>query len=221
VFEVQIVNRKYAHHILTLLRNKDSSQIEFRKGLVKLGRILGMEIAEDMETEEAVVETPLGVKVKGIRIKDMDNTTIVTVLRAAWPLTEGLIKVFYNARQGVVAAKRVEEKGMQNYEFEIEVSYVKMPSVTPNDVVIISDVMVATGSTLARILDEVVKKGRAKKYYVASILSTPVAVAKLRDKADELGVNLKMYAISIDPELNQKGYIVPGLGDAGDRAFGS
>ena len=136
-------------------------------------------------------------------------------------MTEGLIKVFYNARQGVVAAKRVEEKGMQNYEFEIEVSYVKMPSVTPNDVVIISDVMVATGSTLARILDEVVKKGRAKKYYVASILSTPVAVAKLRDKADELGVNLKMYAISIDPELNQKGYIVPGLGDAGDRAFGS
>jgi len=221
VFEVQIVNRKYAHHILTLLRNKDSSQIEFRKGLVKLGRILGMEIAEDMETEEAVVETPLGVKVKGIRIKDMDNTTIVTVLRAAWPLTEGLIKVFYNARQGVVAAKRVEEKGMQNYEFEIEVSYVKMPSVTPNDVVIISDVMVATGSTLARILDEVVKRGRAKKYYIASILSTPVAVAKLRDKADELGVNLKMYAISIDPELNQKGYIMPGLGDAGDRAFGS
>jgi len=221
VFEVQVVNRKYAHHILTLLRNKDSSQIEFRKGLVKLGRILGMEIAEDMETEEAVVETPLGVKVKGIRIKDMDNTIIVTVLRAAWPLTEGLIKVFYNARQGVIAAKRVEEKGMQNYEFEIEVSYVKMPSATPNDVVIISDVMVATGSTLARILDEVVKKGRAKKYYIASILSTPVAVAKLRDKADELGVNLKMYAISIDPELNQKGYIMPGLGDAGDRAFGS
>jgi len=221
VFEVQVVNRKYAHHILTLLRNKDSSQIEFRKGLVKLGRILGMEIAEDMETEEAVVETPLGVKVKGIRIKDMDNTTIVTVLRAAWPLTEGLIKVFYNARQGVVAAKRVEEKGMQNYEFEIEVSYVKMPSVTPNDVVIISDVMVATGSTLARILDEVVKRGRAKKYYIASILSTPVAVAKLRDKADELGISLKMYAISIDPEVNQKGYIVPGLGDAGDRAFGS
>lgn len=221
MFEVQVVNRKYAHHILTLLRNKDSSQIEFRKGLVKLGRILGMEIAEDMETEEAVVETPLGVKVKGIRIKDMDNTIIVTVLRAAWPLTEGLIKVFYNARQGVIAAKRVEEKGMQNYEFEIEVSYVKMPSVTPNDVVIISDVMVATGSTLARILDEVVKKGRAKKYYIASILSTPVAVAKLEKKADELGVNLKMYAISIDPEVNQKGYIVPGLGDAGDRAFGS
>jgi uracil phosphoribosyltransferase len=221
VFEVQVVNRKYAHHILTLLRNKDSSQIEFRKGLVKLGRILGMEIAEDMETEEAVVETPLGVKVKGIRIKDMDNTIIVTVLRAAWPLTEGLIKVFYNARQGVIAAKRVEEKGMQNYEFEIEVSYVKMPSATPNDVVIISDVMVATGSTLARILDEVVKKGRAKKYYIASILSTPVAVAKLRDKADELGISLKMYAISIDPEVNQKGYIVPGLGDAGDRAFGS
>jgi uracil phosphoribosyltransferase len=221
VFEVQVVNRKYAHHILTLLRNKDSSQIEFRKGLVKLGRILGMEMAEDMESEEAVVETPLGVKVKGIRIKDMDNTIIVTVLRAAWPLTEGLIKVFYNARQGVIVAKRLEEKGMQNYEFEIEVSYVKMPSVTPNDVVIISDVMVATGSTLARILDEVVKKGRAKKYYIASILSTPVAVAKLRDKADELGVDLKMYAIWIDPEVNQKGYIVPGLGDAGDRAFGS
>ncbi|MEM4660309.1 MAG: uracil phosphoribosyltransferase [Thermosphaera sp.] len=221
MFEVQLVNRKYAQHILTLLRNKDSSQIEFRKGLVKLGRILGMEIAEDLESEEAIVETPLGVKVKGVRIKDMDNTIIVTVLRAAWPLTEGLIKVFYNARQGVIAAKRVEEKGMQNYGFEIDVSYVKMPSVTSNDVVIISDVMVATGSTLARILEEILKKGKAKKYYIASVLTTPLAVARLRDKADELGMDLKMYAIWMDPEVNQKGYIVPGLGDAGDRAFGS
>lgn len=221
MFELRVVNRKYAQSILTTLRDKNTSQIEFRKGLVKLGRILGLEIVEDYDTEEYVVETPLGVHVKGSRIKDLDNTIIVTILRAAWPLTEGLIKIFYNARQGVVAARRVEEKGMRNMEFEVEISYIKVPEINESNVVIVSDVMVATGSTLVQVLRELVKLGKAKRYYVASVITTPIAITKLRDLANSLGVDLRVYAISVDPEINDKGYIVPGLGDAGDRAFGS
>lgn len=221
LFDLHIVNRKYAQGILTNLRNKSTAQIEFRKGLVRLGRILGLEIVEDLEVENYEVETPLGVKVKGIKIKDLDNTIIVTVLRAAWPLTEGLVKVFYNAKQGVIAARRVEEKGMKDYEFEIEISYVKLPRIDVDSVIIISDVMVATGSTLVQVIRELVKRGKAKKYYIASVITTSIAIEKLRDLADELGIDLKMYVIAIDPEINDKGYIVPGLGDAGDRAFGS
>ena len=221
MFELHIVDRKFAHNILTALRNKNTSQIEFRKGLVRLGRILGLEIVEDYDVEEYVVETPLGVKFKGVRITNLEDTIIVTVLRAAWPLTEGLIKIFYNAKQGVIAASRVEEKGMHNWEFEVDVSYIKMPNVSNNNIIIISDVMVATGSTIIHVLRELVKRGKAKKYYIASVITTPIAIEKLRRAADELGIDLKMYAISVDPSINDNGYIVPGLGDAGDRAFGS
>jgi uracil phosphoribosyltransferase len=221
LFELRVVNRNYAKSILTQLRNRNTPQIDFRKGLVRLGRILGLEIIEDLETEPIEVETPLGVIVRGIRIKELDNVIIITVLRAAWPLTEGLIKIFYSAKQGVVAARRVEEKGMHNWEFEVEISYIKTPQILSDSVIIISDVMVATGSTLTNVLRELLKRGRARKYYVASVITTPIAIERLRKLCEELNIDLKMYTISIDPEINTKGYIVPGLGDAGDRAFGS
>jgi len=221
VFKLRIVNRKYAQSILTMLRNKETPQIDFRKGLVRLGRILGFEIIEDYEYEEVDVETPLGVSVRGLRVKDLDNTIIITVLRAAWPLTEGLIKVFYLAKMGVVAARRVEEKGMHNYEFEIDVSYVKLPKMINNSIVILSDVMVATGSTILKVLEEIAEHGKPKRYYIASVIATLIAVEKLQKYADSRSIDLRMFTISIDPEINDKGYIVPGLGDAGDRAFGS
>jgi len=221
VFEVKVVNRKYAQAVLTTLRDKNTSQIEFRKGLVRLGRILGLEIIEDFDCEKVVVETPLGVSTYGCRIRDLDNIIVITVLRAAWPLTEGLIKVLYTAKQGVVAARRVEEKGMREGGFEIEVSYIKTPRITGDDVVVISDVMVATGSTLIAVLDKLREKGVAKRYYIASVITTPHAIGRLKKYSDENRVNLKLYTIAVDPEVNDKGYIVPGLGDAGDRAFGS
>ena len=221
MFKLRIVNRKYAQSILTMLRNKETPQIDFRKGLVRLGRILGFEIIEDYEYEEVDVETPLGVSVRGLRVKDLDNTIIITVLRAAWPLTEGLIKVFYLAKMGVVAARRVEEKGMHNYEFEIDVSYVKLPKMINNSIVILSDVMVATGSTILKVLEEIAEHGKPKRYYIASVIATLIAVEKLQKYADSRSIDLRMFTISIDPEINDKGYIVPGLGDAGDRAFGS
>ena len=218
---VNVVSHPYAQAILTLLRDKRISQIEFRKGLVRLGRVLGLEIVREFETEECEVETPLGVKSRGIRIKDLDNVVIVTVLRAAWPLTEGLVKIFFNARQGVVVARRVEEKGMRDYGFEVEVAYVKVPAISSSSVVIVSDVMVATGSTVDRVLRELVARGRAKRYFLASVIITPIAVRRLTKTAEELGIDLTVYSISVDPEVNESGYIVPGLGDAGDRAFGS
>jgi uracil phosphoribosyltransferase len=221
LFELRVVNRNYAQGILTLLRNRNTPQIDFRKGLVRLGRILGLEIIEDLETEPVEVETPLGVRVRGIKIRELDSVIIITVLRAAWPLTEGLIKIFYSAKQGVVAARRVEEKGMRNWEFEVEISYIKTPQISSDNVIIISDVMVATGSTLTSVLRELLKRGRARKYYIASVITTPIAIERLRKLCEELNIDLKMYTISVDPEINTNGYIVPGLGDAGDRAFGS
>jgi len=221
MFRLTVVDHPYAQAVLTKLRDRATSQVEFRKGLVRLGRVLGLEIVRDFGVEEVEVETPLGVRAKGVRIRGFEDVVIVTVLRAAWPLTEGLVKVFYAARQGVVAARRVEERGMRDYEFEVEISYVKIPRINSGDAVIVSDVMVATGSTMLRVLDEVLKRGEANRYYIASAIATPVSVGKLRAYAERRGIDLRMYVAAVDPQLNERGFIVPGLGDAGDRAFGS
>ncbi len=221
MLKVNVVSHPYAQAILTALRDRETPQIEFRKGLVRLGRVVGLEMVKEFEVEECEVETPLGVKARGVKIKDLDRVVIVTVLRAAWPLTEGLVKIFFNAKQGVIVARRVEERGMRDYEFEVDVAYVKVPTITPESIVVLSDVMVATGSTAARALREVVKHGRAKRYLLASVIVTPIALAGLDRVARELGIDLAVYAVAIDPTVNERGYIVPGLGDAGDRAFGS
>jgi len=221
MFRVKVVDHPYAQAILTNLRDRRISQIEFRKGLVRLGRVLGLEIVREFDVEECEVETPLGVKAKGVRIKDLDRVVIVTILRAAWPLTEGLVKIFYNAKQGVIVARRVEEKGMRNYEFDVEVAYVKIPEIAQDATVILTDVMVATGSTARVALRELVQRGRAKRYFLASVIATPLSLSKIRKEVEELGVDLTVYTVAIDPDVNEKGYIVPGLGDAGDRAFGS
>lgn len=221
MFRVKVVDHPYAQAILTNLRDRRISQIEFRKGLVRLGRVLGLEIVKEFDVEECEVETPLGVKAKGVRIKDLDKVVIVTVLRAAWPLTEGLVKIFYNAKQGVIVAKRVEEKGMRNYEFDVEIAYVKVPEISQDTTVILTDVMVATGSTARVALRELVQHSRARRYFLASVIATPLALSKIRKEVEELGIDLTVYVVAIDPDVNERGYIVPGLGDAGDRAFGS
>ncbi len=219
--KVKVLEHPYIQAVLTVLRDKSTGQIDFRKSLVRLGRAYGLEIIKEFEVERTSVETPLGAKADGLRIKGAENVVIVTVLRAAWPMTEGLIKVFPQARQGIVSARRVEEKGMApGYRFEIEVAYVKVPKIEEDDTVIIVDPMVATGSTMEAIIKEVVKNGKAKEYIIASAITTPVAIERLHKLSEDLGISLTLYTASIDPEINEKGYIVPGLGDAGDRAFG-
>jgi len=221
MFRLTVVDHPYAQAVLTKLRDRNTKQVEFRKGLVRLGRVIGLEMVKDFGVEPVEVETPLGVRARGVKIRDFENVVIISVLRAAWPLTEGLVKIFYAARQGVVAARRVEEKGMKGYEFEVEISYAKIPRIAGDDIVIVSDVMVATGSTMLRVLDEVLRRGRAERYYIAAAIATPVSVDRLREYSEKKGIDLRMYVAAVDPKINDRGYIVPGLGDAGDRAFES
>ncbi len=221
---VHELDHPLAKAILTVLRDKRTGQIEFRKSLVRLGRIIGLEIVKFLDVEKAKVETPLNVVAEGITIPDMNNTVIISVLRAAMPLVEGLIKIFPNARQGVISARRVEEKGMRpDYSFEIEVTYHKIPEIKETDIVIIADPMFATGSTIIATLEHVLKRGTPKKIFVATVISTNIAIERLRKFLLSRGLldRAKIITVAIDPMLNEHGYIVPGLGDAGDRAFGT
>ena len=221
MIRLNVVDHPYAQMILTVLRDKNTGQIEFRKGLVRLGRVMGLEMVKEFKTREVEVETPLGIKAKGIEIMGFDKVVIITVLRAAMPLVEGLIKVFPAARQGVISARRVEEKGMsEDYSFEVEISYVKLPKISEEDTIIIADPMVATGSTIAKVMDIVSRSSKATKYFIVSAIITPYAIRRIEALSNELNLDVSIYTAAVDRELNDKGYILPGLGDAGDRAFG-
>ncbi|MFP3160759.1 MAG: uracil phosphoribosyltransferase [Vulcanisaeta sp.] len=214
---VVVIDHPLAQAILTTLRDKNTKQIEFRKGLVRLGRLMGYEIVKSMDIETVEVETPLGVKAKGVRIKDLDHVVIIQVLRAAMPLVEGLVKIFANARMGVVSARRVEESHKPgSLDFDIEVTYVKVPRIFGDDVLIIADPMLATGSTIVTVLRHVLKYGNPKRTIVVSVIATRYGIERVFKEYPFA----EIYTVSIDPELNERGYIIPGLGDAGDRAFG-
>jgi uracil phosphoribosyltransferase len=220
---VVVIDHPFAKAILTMLRDKRTDQISFRKGLVRLGRIMGIEMIKYLDVEKAYVETPLGVVAEGVRIPDMDYIAIISILRAAMPMVEGLIKIFPSARQGIVSARRVEEKGMSpGYEFEVEIHYTKIPKIYERDTVIVVDPMFATGSTMVAVADRVIRESKPKRLFFATVISTPIAIERLRKYLDSKGLisRSKLFTIAIDPEVNEKGYIVPGLGDAGDRAFG-
>jgi uracil phosphoribosyltransferase len=217
--EAHLITHAIARDTLSRLRDVDTEQVAFRKGLVKLGRICGYEIIDGMfETEYVALETPL-TETTGEHVAGLDDVVIVNVLRAATPFVEGLLKAFPNARQGVISAGRDESAGMDDAgTFPIDIDYVKLPEITPEDTVIVADPMLATGSTMAAVLDEIVAQGPdPERLLVLAAVSAPPGVMHLGDAYPDVD----LLTVSIDDELDDDGYIVPGLGDAGDRAFGT
>lgn len=196
---------------LTLARDKNSTQVVFRKAIYRLGRLLAYEFLRTMDTEEFEVETPLK-KATGYKIKGNDKIVIILVLRAAIPFVEGMYKMLPLARTGIVSAWRGKPP-----DFPIEVSYVKIPTINKEDIVIIADPMLATGHTLLRVADKVMEKGKPRRLVFFSVIATKEGIEYIARKYPKA----EFYTCAIDPELNDHGYIVPGLGDAGDRAFGS
>ena len=212
---VHVIDHPLAQSILTDLRNKDTTQIPFRKGLVKLGRLMSFEIISSFPTKVVEVETPLKVKAKGVTVPDMEHVVIINVLRAATALVEGMLKSFPHARLGVLAVQRVEEKeGIENVK-PVKF-FVKIPKFSGQDTVIIADPMLATGGTLLATIAEVYKIGKPKRLLLCTVISCDYGVDKVMKKYP----NVELYTLAIDHELNTHAYIVPGLGDAGDRSFG-
>jgi uracil phosphoribosyltransferase len=211
-----VVTHALAKHTLSDLRSVATEQVEFRKGLVKLGRICGYEIIDGMmDTEFVSITTPLA-DTTGEKVKGLDRVVVVNVLRAATPFVEGLLKAFPRAKQGVVSASRDEAAGMdESGEFPISMDYVKLPELGPGDTVIVADPMLATGSTMVSVLEEVLGQGSPERLLALSAVSAPPGLVNVRESVPEADV----LTVSIDERLDDDGYIVPGLGDAGDRAF--
>jgi len=214
--DAYLITHALAKDTLSRLRDVETEQVGFRKGLVKLGRICGYEIIDGaMETEYVPVTTPLQ-ETTGERVKGLDDVVIINVLRAATPFVEGLLKAFPRAKQGVISAGRDEEAGMTDGEFPITIDYVKLPEIGPDDTVIVADPMLATGSTMCAVLDHVLEEaGDFEDLFVLSAVSAPDGLVRVSEQVPEAD----LLTVAIDDRLDDDGFIVPGLGDAGDRAF--
>jgi len=215
--DAYLITHALAKDTLSKIRDADTEQVAFRKGLVKLGRICGYEIIDGaMETEYVAIETPLA-ETTGERVKGLDDVVIINVLRAATPFVEGLLKAFPRAKQGVISAGRDEEAGMnEDGEFPITVDYVKLPEISEDDTVIVADPMLATGSTMSAVLDYVLEgQATPENLFVLSAVSAPDGLLRVSEAVPEAD----LLTVAIDDHLDENGFIVPGLGDAGDRAF--
>jgi uracil phosphoribosyltransferase len=214
--DAAVVTHALAQHTLTELRSAETPQVQFRKGLVKLGRVCGYELVDEyLGTQSVPVQTPL-TETRGERVTGLEDVVIVNVLRAATPFVEGLLKAFPQARQGVISASRNEEAGMDEGEFPIDVQYVKLPQIRPEDTVIVADPMLATGSTMVAVLEKLLDGApEPERLIVLSAVSAPPGLQRVREAVPEA----QLLTVSVDDHLDEHGFIVPGLGDAGDRAF--
>jgi uracil phosphoribosyltransferase len=206
------VDSPIVQEYLAIARDRNTDQVNFRKALYHIGSFMGTKFKETFPVREYEVETPLGVKARAIKILNAENVLIISVLRAAIPFVEGLYEAFPKARTGIISAYRGPPP-----EFKIECNYNKIPNITQKDEVLVADPMLATGNTAIAVASEILKKGRPRSLTFMSVIAAGYGIDRvLREYAES-----EVWVAAIDPYLNRRGYIVPGLGDAGDRCFGA
>jgi uracil phosphoribosyltransferase len=187
-----------------------SDRMRFRRNLERIAEIIGYEISKGLPWHEVEVETPMGTHASK-RMKD--QPVIATILRAGQPMHNGLLNYFDGADNAFISAYR---KHNRDGSFEINLQYVSCPDLT-NRVLIICDPMLATGSSLVKTIQYLKNEGKPSEIHIVCAIACTVGIEYVR--REEPGV--KIWCGDIDDELTAKGYIVPGLGDAGDLAFGS
>ena len=211
---IRVLSLPYMQTLLTKLRDRRTNFIEFRETVREIGKFLAYEIANNLDYKDIEVQTPLGIA-RGKILSD--EVVLVIVLRAALPLVNGMMEVFKDAYLGVIAARRMENGGNHaSLDFGVEISYLKLPKID-NRVVIVADPMLATGSTMVAILSRMKELGRPKRIILATIVAARPGVERVK----RIHPDVDIYTLAVDEKLNDRGYIVPGLGDAGDRAFGT
>ncbi len=182
------------------------------------GLLLGYEAAGSLPRRIKRVTTPLGAEVSS-EIVDSNKVVVLAVLRAALPMVWGMLRILEGASVGFVAAtrledtRRIEDGGIV---FDVSIPYIKTPSISGRTVIVV-DPMLATGSTVSRVVSHMISK-KAEKLVLISLISTREGIRRVEEVAGDYSV--VHYTAAIDPYLDERGFIVPGLGDAGDRCFG-
>ncbi|MBK7807759.1 MAG: uracil phosphoribosyltransferase [Saprospiraceae bacterium] len=200
-----------ANQFLAQLRdvNVQNNRLLFRENMERLGNIFAYEISKHLDYKEVEVETPLGIAKSNI---PDSKIVLCTILRAGLPLYNGILDFFDDANNSFVAAYR---KNHKDGTFEISLEYITCPDLTGATLILI-DPMLATGASIEKTLESLSEYGKYEQLHIVSIIASSFGVNHIK----RLYPNAHLWMAAEDEELTAKSYIVPGLGDAGDLAFG-
>jgi len=206
--EVTVVAHPLIKHKLTLMRKKDTSTASFRALLSEISMLLAYEALRDLKLRDEPIETPLA-KISA-PVVDGKKLVLIAILRAGQGIVDGMLKIVPNARVGHVGLYR-DPKTLQAVEY-----FYKVPNDLSDRDVIICDPMLATGNSAVAAVDRVKRSKPASLRFVC-LLGCPEGIATFHDAHPDV----RIFTAAIDERLNDHGYILPGLGDAGDRLFGT
>jgi uracil phosphoribosyltransferase len=190
--------------------NIQKDAMRFRLNLERIAEIIGYEISKKLEYKMIQTETPLGVSEDKVL---KENPLLITILRAGLAMHSGLLRYYDRSESAYISAYR---KHTTPEEFEIYVEYLAAPNLDGR-VWIISDPMLATGNSMVTVYKALLKNGKPSKIYIVSAIATPDAIEFVKRNLPD---TTEIWVGAIDKELTAQSYIVPGLGDAGDLAYG-
>jgi uracil phosphoribosyltransferase len=200
-----------ANHFLAEIRDADVQQdsMRFRRNMERLGEVFAYEISKTLPYEEFEVQTPLGLS----NVNMLPQLPVlVTILRAGLPLHQGMLNVFDKADSAFISAyRKVKKSG----DFVIQMEYVSTPDLDGKTVIIV-DPMLATGRSMVLSCKEILANYKIKELHIVSVIASQEGIAHVKANIP----NAKLWFGAVDEEMTTKAYIVPGLGDAGDLAFG-
>ena len=205
---VHLIDHPLVQHKLTLMRRKDASTNSFRRLLNEISMLMAYEVTRDMPMQDIEVETPLETTTG--KVIDGKKLVFVSILRAGTGILDGMLTVVPGARVGHIGLYR-DPKTLTAVEY-----YFKMPQNMENRDVIVVDPMLATGNSAIAAVERL-KELNPKSIKFVCLLTCPEGIKALQTAHPDVHI----YTAAIDRELNSHGYILPGLGDAGDRIFGT
>jgi uracil phosphoribosyltransferase len=205
---VTIIDHPLVQHKLTIMRKRETSVTKFRALLQEISMLLAYEVTRDLPLGTERIETPL--MAMDAPVLDGKKTVLVSILRAGGGIVDGMIKILPSARIGHVGLFR-DPKTLQAVEY-----YYKMPKNMETRDVIVVDPMLATGNSAVAAVERIKRENPRSMKFVC-LLAAPEGVETLQTAFPDMPI----YTAAVDERLNDKGYILPGLGDAGDRLFGT
>ena len=192
--------------------NIQRDPLRFRRNIERIGEMMAMEVSKHLHYEEHDVTTPLGTAVVS---QITDQIVLGTILRAGLPLHQGFLNIFDRAENAFLSAyRRVNDKG----ELEIVAEYMAAPSIVDKTLILV-DPMLATGMSMEVGYLALLRHGKPTHSHLCSIIATPKSIEYMRRELND-SPDVTLWCAAIDPILNDKKYIVPGLGDAGDLCYG-
>ena len=203
-----ILDHPLVQHKISLLRDKNTGTKEFKELVGEIATLLCYEATRDLPTKEVEVETPMGVA--KCHVLAGRKLALVPILRAGLGMVDGMLTLLPAAKVGHIGMYRNEET-LEPVEY-----YCKLPSDIAERDVLVLDPMLATGGSACDAITQIKKRG-ARSIKFLAIIAAPEGLAKVHEQHPDVDI----YVAALDEKLNENGYIVPGLGDAGDRIFGT